>query len=134
MSIGMTTAVRNAMLDAITSQAGSGATLKLYTGTRPATGAAVTTQTLLGTLACSDPIGSAASGGTLTFSTITEDSSADATGTCTWARLQKGDGTALMDFSVTVTGGGGDITMNAVDVSAGQALVALSATITAGNA
>ncbi|AEI76707.1 hypothetical protein CNE_1c13580 [Cupriavidus necator N-1] len=47
MTIGMSTALRNARLDAITTAAGASAKLRLYTGTRPATGGAITSQTLL---------------------------------------------------------------------------------------
>ena len=134
MAIGFSTAVRNAMMDAITAQAGNGALLELYDGTRPATGAAITSQTLLGTLTCGSPLASAASGGVLTFNALADDNSADNTGTCTWARLLKSDGTTVLaDFSVTVTGGGGDITMNTTAISAGQLLQAASATLTAGN-
>lgn len=134
MAIGFSTAVRNAMMDAITTQAGSGALLCLYTGTRPATGGNISGHTLLGTLTCGSPMAPAASGGVLTFNAIADDSSANNTGTCTWARLVKSDGTThIADFTVTATGGGGDITMNAVAISAGQLLQAATATMTAGN-
>jgi hypothetical protein len=131
--MGFSTAIRNASLNAITTAAGNGALLTLYSGTRPATGAALSGNTLLGTLTCGSPLAPAAANGTLTFSTITEDSAADASGTCTWARLTTSGGTFLIDFSVTATGGGGDITMNSVAISAGLAIQAISATIADGN-
>lgn len=134
MSIGFSTAVRNAMMNAVVAEAGNGALLRLYTGTRPATGAALSGNTLLGTLTLGSPMAPAAASGVLTLNSITEDSSADNTGTCTWARLVKADGTTFVaDFNVTATGGGGDITMNAVAISAGQLIQAASATLTAGN-
>lgn len=134
MSIGFSTAVRNAMMNAIATEAGNGALLRLYTGTRPATGGAIGGSTLLGTLTCGSPMAPAAVDGVLTFNSIADDASADNSGAAAWARLVKSDGvTHVADFTVTVTGGGGDITMNSVVISAGQALQATLATLTAGN-
>ena len=133
MAIGFSTAVRNAMMDAITAQAGGGAILRLYTGTRPATGAAITSQVLLGSLTCGTPLAPAAVDGVLTFNAIAEDTSADNTGTCTWARLVTSGGTFVADFSVGVVGSGQDVEINSVEISAGQLIQAASATLTAGN-
>ena len=88
MTIGFLQALRNNMLDEITAliDAGAGAgLLRIYNGTRPATGGSATT--LLAELTLSDPCAAAASGGILTFSAITQDSSANASGTATWARV-----------------------------------------------
>lgn len=109
------TAVKNSALDTIKSaiDAGAGAgTIKIYNGTQPTAPAdAVTTQTLLGTLTFSDPCGTSASG-TLTMSAITQDSSADATGTATWARIADSTGATVCDVDVTATGGGGTLQFN----------------------
>jgi hypothetical protein len=79
------------VLNAIDAGAGAG-TVKVYSGTVPANvGTAITDQTLLATLTLSDPCGSV-SNGVLTFSAITEDSSGDANGTPTFARLADSDG------------------------------------------
>ena len=111
---------------------GSGAaTIKLYTGTKPADpDTAITTQTLLGTLTCSDPAGTV-SGRTLTFGTVTMDSSADATGTATWARLADSAGVAVIDIDITTTGGGGFGQMNTTSIVAGGPITAPSIVITA---
>ena len=64
MSLGLATALRNSRLDAINTaiNAGAGADLiRIYDGTRPATGGAATT--LLAELTCTDPAAAAASGG-----------------------------------------------------------------------
>jgi hypothetical protein len=135
MTIGYAVATRNARLDAINTllNAGSGAaTLKIYAGTRPATGGTATT--LLGTLTFSDPAAASASSGVLTFSAITQDSSADATGTATWARAADSAGTFVFDCSVTATGGGGDIQLNTTSIVIGGPISITSASITAGNA
>lgn len=109
------TAVKNSALDAIKTaiDAGSGAGLiKIYNGTQPATANdAVTSQTLLGTLTFSDPCGSSSSG-TLTFSAITQDSSADATGTATWARIVDSTGATVFDCDVGTTGGSASLQFN----------------------
>ena len=65
---------------------------------------AVTSQTLLGTVTCSDPAGVVA-GRVLTLSAITEDAAADASGTCTWARGYDSNALACADYTVTATGG-----------------------------
>ena len=97
-------AAANAALDAIRDliDAGSGAGyLEIYNGSIPTNAAtAVGSQTLLGTLTFSDPSAANASSRTLTFSAITSDSSADATGTATWARVYDSDANAIMDVSI----------------------------------
>lgn len=111
---------------------GSGpATIKLYTGTIPADpDTAITSQVLLGTLTCSDPAGTV-SGRTLTFSAVTMDSSADATGTATWARLADSAGVAVIDIDITTTGGGGFGQMNTTSIVIGGPITAPSVVITA---
>ena len=94
----------------------AGGTIKIYTGTMPATPeTAVTTQALLGTLTFSDPCGSVASK-QFTASAITQDSAADASGTATWARVSDSSGTAVIDLDVTTTGGGGALQLNTVSI------------------
>lgn len=115
-------AVKNSILTQLKGaiDAGSGAgTIKIYTGTQPTLASdAVTTQTLLGTLTFSDPCGTVATGA-LTMSAITQDSSADATGTATWARIADSAGNTVMDVNVSVTGGGGALQLNTTSIVAG---------------
>lgn len=124
------TTLATAIRDDIDSGTGAGL-IKVYTGTKPAgPDTAITSQTLLGTLTCSDPCGSVASG-VLTFSAITQDSAADATGTATWARITTSAGDAVADVSITTSGGGGDLIMNTVTVVTGGPISCSSLTITA---
>lgn len=97
--------------------AGAGAgTVKFYTGTKPAKpDTAITTQILLGTLTLSDPAGNV-SGRNLVFNPITQDSSADATGVATWARLADSNGVAVIDVDVSNVGGGAFLQMNTTSV------------------
>ena len=111
--------------------AGSGpAVIEFYSGTQPANGnAALAGNTLLGTLVCTDPAGSAPSGGVFTFSAITEDSIADATGTCTFVRIKDAAGTTVADADASATGGGGSVQLNTVSIVAGGPIRISSATI-----
>lgn len=111
---------------------GAAATIKFYTGPMPATGAAITTETLLGTLTCTYPSGSVTNG-VYTFSAITEDSAADATGTAVWARVETSTSVHVMDLDVTATGDGGAIEMNNISVVIGGPIRISSAVITEGN-
>ena len=133
MTIGFLAALRNNMLDEIKTliDAGAGAgLLRIYNGTRPATGGTATT--LLAELTFSDPSAPAAAAGVLTFSAITQDSSANATGTATWARVVDSAATFVMDMSVGTSGA--DINLNSVSITVTQAVSVTSATITAPNA
>jgi hypothetical protein len=135
MTIGMNVTLRNARLTEIITamDAGAGpATLSFYDGTPPATGAAITTEVLLGTLTMSYPSGTV-SAGVLTLNAITEDSSADATGTASWARIVDSNVAHVMDLTVTATAGGGDIELNTVSIVIGGPIRITSAAITEGN-
>ncbi len=128
-------ATRNAMLDAITvlMDAGAGdATIKLYTGTMPADADdALSGQTLLATLTFSGPAAPAASAGVLTFSAITDDSSADATGIATWARVEDSDGNNVFDVDVGTTGSGAGLELNTVNIVLAGPVSITAFTITA---
>lgn len=137
MTIGINTTTRNSRLTQISAaiDAGStGGTIKIYSGTRPATGAALSGNTLLSTLTFQKPSAPAPSGGVLTFSQITADTNAAATGTAAWARISDSTGAFVMDMSVTATGGGGDIQINTTTITAGGTVAVNSATITEANA
>lgn len=125
----VSTAVVTAINNAINGGAGDG-TIKFYNAPMPATTATgITTQTLLGTCACADPAGVEA-GGTLTFSAIDNDVSADATGTAAWVRIADSAGTVVMDLDVTATGGGGYVQMASTSITAGGPIAFSSFTIT----
>lgn len=131
MAVGYSTAVRNAMLDALTTYAGASALLRIYDGTRPATGGTATT--LLAELVCNATFAPAASGGTLTLNAIANDASANATGTATWFRLVKADGTThILDGSVGTSGT--DLVLNTTSIAAGGPVAVSSFVVTGGNA
>jgi len=133
---GLSTTVRNnrltQIINAIDGGSGNG-TIKPYTGTRPATGGAITSQVLLGTLTFSKPCGTVSSG-VLTFAAIAADSSADADGTATWARIADSAGTFVGDVDIGVSGSGATIVMNTTSIVAGGSISITSAQINDGNA
>lgn len=133
MTIGFPVALRNSRLDDITAllDAGAaGAKIKLYDGTRPATGGAATT--LLATLTCSVTSFPGAAAGLMTANAITEDSSADATATVTWFRATDSDDNFVLDGDVAVSGS--DMNINDINIVTGNPVSASSWIITAGNA
>jgi len=108
--------------------------LEFYTGAilaGPAT--AITTQVKLGTLTCSDPLGTA-SAGALTFGAITQDAAADNSGDATWARLVDGNGVARAVIDVTGLAGNGACKLNTVTIYAGGPIQVSSCVLTFGGA
>jgi len=130
-ALAYSTTVRNnrmsQVLNAIDGGAGP-ALWRIYDGSRPATCGTATT--LLAEMTCSDPSGSVASQA-LTFSAITADASANATGTATWSRIVDSTGTCCVDMSVGTSGS--DLNLNSTSISVGQEVSITSAVITEGN-
>ena len=130
--LAIATSIRNSMLqqisDAIDGGAGAGL-LRVYDGTRPATGGTATT--LLAELTFSDPCAATITGGVLTFDSITSDSSANADGTATWCRAVDSTGTFVFDANVGTSSA--DFILNTTAVVTGQTVSCTSATITDGN-
>jgi hypothetical protein len=129
MTMGYSATLRSAQVDAITTAVGASGILRVYSGTQPATGGAATT--LLAELTCNATFAPAASSGVLTLNAITDDSSANATGTPTWFRIWKSDGTtAVIDGTAGV--GSGDLNFSA-SITAGAVVSVTSFVITCGN-
>ena len=132
MAIAYVTALRNSRMDAINTAANAGAgaaLIRIYDGTRPATGGTATT--LLAELTASDPMFGASASGVLTASAITQDSSANATGTATWFRVVDSSGNAVMDGSVGTSGS--DLNLTTTSITATQPVSITSFVLTEGN-
>lgn len=129
MALAYSTTIRNAMLDAITSAAGASALLNIYDGVRPATGGTATT--LLAQLTCNATFAPGASGGVLTLNAITQDSSANATGTATWFRITTSGATFVLDGNVGTSGS--DLNLTTTSIVATQPVSVTSFSITEGN-
>lgn len=135
MALSYTTTLRNTQLDAITTAVGNAGLLRIYDGSVPANvGASIGSSTLLAELTCGTPFAASASSGALTAGSITQDSSANATGTATYFRLATSAGTAVIQGTVTATGGGGDLTLTTTSIVSGQPVQVTSFVITRGNA
>lgn len=115
------------VLNAIDGGSGAGL-IRIYDSTRPATGGTATTK--LAELTCSDPSGSVSSA-VLTFSAITADSSADATGTATWGRIVDSSATFCVDFNVGTSGS--DLNLNTTSITSGVNVAISSMTLTDGS-
>lgn len=129
MALGFVTTLRNARLDAITTAVGTSAKIRIYSGTRPATGGTATT--LLAELACSATFAPAAAAAVLTLNAITQDSSADATGTAAWFRILTSANAAVIDGNVGTSGS--DLNLNTTSIVTGGPVAISSFTITEGN-
>lgn len=86
--------------------------------------------TVLAVLPLSYPCGTV-SGDTLTFSAITADSSADATGTAAEARIKNSGGTVIVS-GLTVGTSGANINLNTTSITAGGSVSLSSGTLTHG--
>jgi hypothetical protein len=135
MTIKYTSAIRNAMLDTITSAAGGSALLRIYDNTAPGRPAnantAVTTQVKLAELTCNATFAAAASGGVLTLNAIT-GANALASGTASWFRITNSAGTVVIldgDISTTLS----DLNLSTTTIVSGQPISITSFTITEGN-
>jgi hypothetical protein len=125
MAVIHTTAVRNALADLIDDRVNAGAgpgTLVFQTAG----------DVEVATLTFSDPAFGAAAAGIITAAAIVADTSATG-GTIAKARLFDSNSVEVLSCSVTSTGGGGDIELNSVVVSAGQSVAVTSLTYEAPN-
>ncbi len=135
MTVQLSTAARNAQLDAIETAIGASAILRIRTGAQPANCAAADAGSVLATCNLPSDWMAAASGGSKAKSGTWEDTSADGTGTAAHFRLYASDGTTChLQGSVTATGGGGDMTVDNTSFAAGQAFTITGFTLNAGNA
>jgi hypothetical protein len=135
MAIQLSTTVRNARLDAIETAIGATAVLKIRSGAAPANVATADSGTVLATLTLPSDWLAAASSGSKAKSGTWQDTSADATGTAAHFRIYASDGTTPhIQGTVTVTGGGGDMTVDSVSFTSGQSFTISTFTLTDGNA
>ncbi|MEN3785455.1 hypothetical protein GRF56_12055 [Aeromonas veronii] len=114
---------------AIDTGSGTSATLTVYTGTRPAPGAAITDQLALVVLKFSHPCAKTVSGGVLTLKPLAEQM-ATASGAPTWGRITDRDGAFVADLDVGVPGSGADLEIPASEFFAGALIRINNATIT----
>ncbi len=122
----------NTRLDAITTAIGSNGKLKIYAGTIPTNvDTALGGQTLLASLALSATAAGAAASHVLTFSAITNDSSADGTGTAAWGTVTTSGDVRIIDFDVGTSAT--SMIIDNTSINAGQVVGCSAFGITAGN-
>lgn len=134
MTIKMSVAVRNAMLDAIETAIGTSAVLKIRTGAPPTNITDADSGTVLATLNLDSDWWAAAASGSKAKAGTWQDASADAAGTAGHFRLYASNGTTQhMQGTVTATGGGGDMELDNVVIALAQIVTITAFTLTGGN-
>ena len=130
-----TTALRYTIAQAIVDAMATGTTstpmIEIYDGTMPGSMGGSITDNLLAELAMTNAAATQA-GGVVTLDTITNDSSANASGTAGWARILDRDGAEVIYLTVSGSGGGGDLELNTVSITSGSPVAITSGTITVG--
>lgn len=137
MAIRLSDGTRNGVLAYIATQL-EGGVLEFRSGAQPATANAAATGTVIGTLEfAADGFADPSSGTMAKSADAWEDPAADAAGTIGWARFRRdADSNGLapaerrIDFSVTATGGGGDIEVQNTVVALGQKITITSFSLT----
>jgi hypothetical protein len=103
--------------------------LRIYGGTKPATADTATGESILAELRYNATAFGAASNGVATANALTADSSANNTGTATWFRSLKSDGTTVVGDG-TVGTSGADLNLNSVAITSGIEVSVTSHTYT----
>lgn len=135
MPLQLSVPVRNARLDAIESTISTTPILRIYTGAPPADCAAASSGTLLAEMTLPSDWLAAASSGSKALAGTWQDASANANGTAGHFRIfNSGDTTCHVQGTVTVTGGGGDLTLTSTTIVATEPIAITSFTLTDGNA
>ncbi len=123
MTIRLNTAMRNAIADSITSLMGY-TTLKIYTGTQPATGDTAASGTLLVEITLQG-FNAAASGQATLYTGNPVQGTALASGTAGWARLTDG----MKNFDGSVGTSGTDFIINTTAITLGGTVTLTGCTI-----
>lgn len=129
LSATLANALANSVDDTVNGGTGAG-TIKVYTGTQPATADTAASGTLLATFTLGDPAFGAAASGVITLSGVPLTVAAVATGTAGWFRIESNGGATLsvLDGSVGTTGN--QINLNTTSITSGVNVTITSGTIT----
>lgn len=135
MALQYAVAIRNAQLDIVESQPGTGARVKIFQsgGSPPANCAAADVGTVLCDMTLDTDWMAAASGGTKAKAGTWQDVSADNAGVADYFRIY--DSTATTCYVQGTCGiGSGDLQLDNTNIAAGQQVTITAFTLTAGNA
>ena len=133
MATRLPTAARNAACNAVVDliDAGGAGTMQIRTGSQPASANDAATGTLLGTLTFSATAFGDASAGAATANAITQDASADASGTAGWFRVLSGGGATVFDGTVGENPPGtAELILNETTITIGGPISVTSLTFT----
>lgn len=134
MAISISTAARNAAVSGVVAlvdaDVGPG-TIQVRSGGKPAAVSDPATGTLLATFTLADPAFTGPVVGVMTLDTTPVLSTTGvAAANAGWFRMLDNSGDAVMDGTVTVTAGGGDLELNTVAISIGLTVEITAGTVT----
>jgi len=128
MALTFVTSLRNSMADLIDDSVNLGAAAGKI---QFADAADTTFATLIAEITCQDPAFSAAASGVITLQgTPLSDTSANNTGTIGIFRFVDSDNNEVVRGTCSTSGGGGDLILSTLSVTAGQTVTVSSASIT----
>lgn len=131
MAIRLPVARRTAAVDAILSVLNAGGSVEIRSGAQPATADDAASGTLLATIALAVPaFGGGVNGVATLGATPALTGTGVAAGTAGWFRAKTTGGATAMDGSVSVAGGGGDVTLATTTVSIGLTVRLTAGTVT----
>lgn len=129
MALTVSAGAGNAALDALVDSLDGGApgTIKVYTGSRPASPDDAATGTLLATFTLSNPAFGAAASKSATLNSVASVTAA-ATGTAGYFRAANSAGTAKFDGTVGTSGA--ELNLNTTSITSGGTVAITSGTVT----
>lgn len=127
MATRLSTASRNAAANAVVDQLDSGGTLRIYTGSQPASAEDSPTGDLLAEITLPSPTFGAASNGVATANSIDPGEGED-DGTAGWFRVVDDNGDTVLDGSAGTSGT--DMILNTATISTGVGFEIVSWTVT----
>jgi hypothetical protein len=119
----------DAVVDRLDAGAGPG-TLVIFGSACPDDADDADSGTTLAVLTFGDPAFGSAVDGVATANAITQDSSANATGTATCFRAKDSNSNVVFQGAITTSGGGGQIVLSSTSITAGQSVAITSLTYT----
>jgi hypothetical protein len=125
--------LRNAMLAALPTILPAGTVIKIYSGTMPDNAGAADQGTVLATITTTEDWLLEPASGTISMTGLLEDPEADADGTAAFFRAYAPDAACDIQGTVSLTGGGGAMTVDNVLFKQGQKFDITAFAITAGN-
>jgi hypothetical protein len=132
MSLQFSTTYRNALLDQLATTLGGSEVVKFFTGSLPANCAAADSGTKVAEfdLAASSDW-AAASGGTKALASLPLSVTGAAAGVAGYFRFYDAGAVCHMQGTLTLTGGGGDMTLDNTNIQSGQTVKITGFTLTA---